>query len=56
MAQIMYQFLDSDDAIDVSQNPEIILMTAEGDEAECDSLESLMLAGLAVTKSKSIDY
>jgi hypothetical protein len=52
----MYQLLDEVDSIDCSLNPEFILMMAEGDEAECEEIESLWLAGLAVTNPKPNDY
>lgn len=57
MAQIMYQMPDHDlAAYDCATNPEILLLMAQQDEAECDELESTWLAGNAVTKPQSIDY
>ena len=54
--QIMYQMLDNFDAVDCSTNPEILLMTAEQDESECDVAESQWLASQAVTKPQSVDH
>lgn len=56
MAQIMFQMPDYDIAVyDCSTNPEILLLMAEEDEAECDAIESTWLAGRAVTKPQSTD-
>ena len=44
-------------AYDCSTNPEILLLMAEQDDADCDALESQWLAGQAVTQPKhSTDY
>lgn len=56
MATIMQQLPEHDVSCDVSQNPELILMAAEGDEDACDSTTSLWLAGQAVTKPKHSNY
>jgi hypothetical protein len=56
MAQVMQQMPDYDIAIyDCSTNPEILLLMAEQDEAECDAVESTWLAGLAITKPQQHD-
>lgn len=55
MAQIKFQLTDGMDCADCSQNPEILLMIAEQELADCDILESYWLAGLAVTKPQSTE-
>jgi hypothetical protein len=56
MALVMHPMPDYDIAIyDCSTNPEILLLMAEQDEAECDAVESTWLAGLAVTKPQQHD-
>lgn len=56
MAFLNYQTFDVN-AYDCANNPEILLLMAEQDDADCDALESQWLAGLAVTQPKhSIDY
>lgn len=42
-----------DVSFDCSTNPEHILMTAQGDEDECDMEVSLWLSGKCVTKPKT---
>ncbi|MDL2342418.1 MAG: hypothetical protein QFB87_05065 [Patescibacteria group bacterium] len=51
MAFLNYQELDIN-AMDCTTNPEILLLMAEQDEAECDATESRWLAGQAVTPPK----
>lgn len=55
--RIMNQLPEHDVSCDCRFNPEIMLMMAEQDEAECDETISLWLAGQAVTQPKhSNDY
>lgn len=53
MARIAISMPDFDITIDTHNNPEFILMMAEGDSDSAESLESIWTAGLAVTKPKS---
>lgn len=56
MAFLNYLTYDTD-AFDCANNPEILLLMAEQDNADCDALESQWLAGQAVTQPKhSNDY
>lgn len=57
MAQVQYQLTDYDlSSYDCATNPEILLLMAQQDDAECDVIESIWLAGKAVTKPHSTDY
>jgi hypothetical protein len=56
MATVMNQLPDYDITVDMSTNPEIILLTAEDDEPGCSVLESLWVSGMAVTKPKQSNY
>jgi hypothetical protein len=56
MSRIAVALPEFDITHDVSRNPEIILMMAEDDAAECDATESTWLAAQAVTKPKSSNY
>lgn len=58
MTMIAYQMTDYElNQADCVDNPECIYMRTEDDDAECDAVESLWLAGLAVTQPKhSPDY
>ena len=58
MAMIAYQITDSElDRADCAHNPECILMRKQDDGAECDTSESVWMAGTAVTQPKtSHDY
>lgn len=39
------------EGVDIEHNPEISLMTAEGDMPECDIEESFWLSGKAITRT-----
>lgn len=41
-----------DNAPDVSNNPELIMIVAQGDREFCDEVISLWMAGQAVTKPR----
>jgi len=41
-----------DDPPDMNDNPELLLMSKQGDADFCDEVISLWLAGLAVTKPR----
>lgn len=56
MARVMNQMPLHDITYDCSGNPEIILMAAEGDEAEGEVSDSLWHSGTAVTKPKHSNY
>lgn len=57
MAKIMCElYTEYIDTFDVLNNPEIMLLMAEHDDAECEVTESFWRAGLAVTKPLSNDY
>lgn len=54
MARIAVAFPEHDITSDVSHNPEVLLMLAQGDD-EADSSLSYWLAGQNVTQPKSSD-
>lgn len=56
MTKLVHAMPSFDITWDVNNNPEILLMTAEQDDAECDAVESLWRAGKAVTKPKHSNY
>jgi len=56
MAKLVYAMPNFDITWDVDNNPEILLMMAEQDDAECDATESRWRAEKAVTKPKHSNY
>lgn len=56
MTRIATSLPEYDVSFDLSTNPEIILMAAEGDDDECDVTESQWLAAQYVTKPKHSNY
>ena len=56
MARISVGIPDQDITFDVSNNPEFLLMQAQGDDDQVDIDASIWLAGKAVTKPKHSNY
>jgi len=56
MPKLIIRLPDFEATFDISTNPEIILMAAEGDEAECYVLCSNWISGMAVTQPKQSNY
>ena len=56
MARISVGLPDFDITIDVSTNPENLLMQAQGDDDQVDVSLSIWLSGNAVTKPKHSNY
>lgn len=50
------QFEQADEGFDVSTNPEIALMIAQGDVAESEAEESVWHSASAITRPQPINY
>lgn len=53
MARITVEYPEFDVSFDVSSNPEIVMLLAEGSVAEAEALLSEWISGKAVTRPKT---